>query len=172
MRQSEGDSHGPRSHPRPGPSPRWVSGASGQAGTIQWMRREGSLAPPKPSAQSQRGEDTGRRGRPGQHEDPWLCGGKLPPRGSEGDGQKDLLPHSRPAWGCPHWAGATRSGGLQVPPAKPPGRFLQQLYPWGGWGGGTGAPSLASLPWSQSFSCTRLSSVMPWAASSARTLSR
>lgn len=102
-------------------------------------------------------------------EDPQLCGGRLPPRGSRGHSQKDLLPHPQPARGCSHWVGAPESGGLQVPPAKPPGGILQQLYPQGG---GTGATSLASPPWSQSFSCARLSSVMPWAASSARTLSR
>lgn len=68
--------------------------------------------------------------------------------------------------------------GSRRPLAKPPGGFFQQLYPGGkgseeGRGGhSTGTLSLASLPWSQSFSCTRLSSVMPWAASSARTLSR
>lgn len=65
------------------------------------------------------------------------------------------------------WVGATRSRVLQVAPTKPRDRFLQQLHPCGG----ARAP-LPSLLRSQSFSCVRLSSVMPWAASSARTLSR
>lgn len=45
------------------------------------MRREGSLAPPKPSAQWQRGQDTIQRG-----------------------GQASLKPHSR-VWGCSRPAG-------------------------------------------------------------------
>lgn len=69
-----------------------------------------------------------------------------------------------------HCVAATGSRGLQVCPEKPPGRYISSSFILVG--AGTGNPFLASSPWSQSFSCARLSSVMPWAASSARTLSR
>lgn len=66
--------------------------------------------------------------------------------------------------GC-HWEQGGSRCALKSPQAGISSSFILV-------GAGTGNPFLASSPRSQSFSCTRLSSVMPWAASSARTLSR
>lgn len=132
-----------------------------------WMRGEGNLALPKPLAQQQWGQDTSQRGWQGHREALQLCGARFSHR-SKGDVQKDLLLDSQPVYRCSHWVGATRSRGygcsLQSTQVGFSSSFILRS--------GTGAPSLASLLQSQSFSCARLSSVMPWAASSARTLSR
>lgn len=131
------------------------------------MRREGSLAPPQ--ALSTVAARTGHHpeGWPSQPEAPQLCVGMFLPCRSEGDGQMDLLPHSQPAWSTvwlPLGARGSRCA-LKSPQAGISSSFILV-------GAGTGNPFLASSSRSQSFSCARLSSVMPWAASSARTLSR
>lgn len=145
-----------------------VSGRGvGPGWELAQMRREGSLAPPKPSAQWQQGQDTIQRGGQASlkpHSCVWGCSC---PAGVKGMGQMDLLPHSQPAWGTvwlPLGAGGSRCA-LKSPQAGISSSFILV-------GDGTGNPFLASSPRSQSLSCARLSSVMPWAASSARTLSR
>lgn len=165
-RQSKGDSRGPSFHPKPDPSPRWVAGVLGQAGTGRDEERGESGTPQALSTVAAR---TGHQpeGWPSQPEAPQLCVRMFLPCRSEGDGQKDLLPHSQPAWGTawlPLGAGGSRCA-LKSPQAGISSSFILV-------GAGTGNPFLASSPRSQSFSCARLSSVMPWAASSARTLSR
>lgn len=131
------------------------------------MRRAGSLAPPKPSAQWQRGQDTIQRGGQASlkpHSCVWGCSC---PAGVKGMAERTFTQHSQPTWGTawlPLGAGGSRCA-LESPQAVISSSFILV-------GAGTGEPFLASSPRSQSFSCARLSSVMPWAASSARTLSR
>lgn len=100
---------------------------------------------------------------------PQLCGEGSLPVGAEGTVKRTFSHTPSQPGDAPTGRVPLRVGGSRCPLQTPQGGVLQQLYPWGG---GTGATSLASPPRSQSFSCARLSSVMPWAASSARTLSR
>lgn len=143
-----------------GTGPGWDRGTDAEGGAA-WH-------PPSPQHGSSRDRTLARQKRQAG-EAPRLCGGRLPSQGSEGAGQKDLLPRPQtgdaPAGWVPPGAGSPRCP-LQSPPQT---GFSSSFILVGE---DMGAPSLASLTWSQSFSCARLSSVMPWAASSARTLSR
>lgn len=122
-RQSKRDSHGPSSHPKPGPSPKWAAGLLGQAGPGTDEERG---EPSTPQALSTVAARTGHHpeGWPSQPEAPQLCVGMFLPCRIEGDGLQRTFSHipSQPGalHGC-HWEheapGVPRKAPRQVSPA-------------------------------------------------------